>query len=137
MKRKLYILLCLLFLLLGKIATSCTIASKSNKNSLEAKVNKLFSEWDKPDSPGLALAVVKDGSVVYKQGYGLANLEYNIPITPSTIFHVASVSKQFTAFAAVLLAHQGKLSLDDDIRKHLPEVPDFGKPSESGISFII
>lgn len=127
MKRKLYILLCLLFLLLGKITTSCTIASKSNKNSLEAKVNKLFSEWDKPDSPGLALAVVKDGSVVYKQGYGLANLEYNIPITPSTIFHAASVSKQFTAFAVVLLAQQGKLSLDDDIRKHLSEVPDFGK----------
>ncbi len=127
MKRKLYIFLCLLFLLLGKIATSCKIASKSNTDSLEVKVNKLFSEWDKPDSPGVALAVVKDGSVVYKQGYGLANLEYNIPIIPSTIFHVASVSKQFTAFAIVLLAQQGKLSLDDDIRKHLPEVPDFGK----------
>ncbi len=127
MKRKLYLLLCLLFFLLWKITTSCTIASKSNTDSLEVKVNKLFSEWDKPDAPGVALAVVKDGSIVYKQGYGLANLEYNIPITPSTIFHVASVSKQFTAFAVVLLANQGKLSLDDDIRKHLPEVPDFGK----------
>ncbi|HET9532790.1 MAG TPA: serine hydrolase domain-containing protein, partial [Blastocatellia bacterium] len=73
------------------------------------------------------MIVVKDGSVIYKRGYGSANLEYNIPISPSTIFHVASVSKQFTAFAINLLASQGKLSLDDDIRKHLPEVPDFGK----------
>ena len=57
----------------------------------------------------------------------MANLEYDIPITPSTIFHMASVSKQFTAFAIASLAQQGKISLSDDIRKHLPEVPDFGK----------
>jgi CubicO group peptidase (beta-lactamase class C family) len=57
----------------------------------------------------------------------MANLEYNIPITPSTVFFVSSVSKQFTAFAIVLLAQQGKTSLDDDIRKYIPEVPDYGK----------
>jgi CubicO group peptidase (beta-lactamase class C family) len=93
----------------------------------EARVDKLFERWDKPDSPGCALAVVKDGSILHKRGYGSANLEYGIPNTPSTIFHVASVSKQFTAMAVTLLAHEGKLSLDDDVRKYLPEVPDFGK----------
>ena len=91
------------------------------------KVDQLFSEWDKWDSPGAALAVIKDGSIIYKRGYGSANLEYNIAITPSTIFHVASVSKQFTAFAITMLAQEGKLALDDDVRKYLTEVPDFGK----------
>jgi CubicO group peptidase (beta-lactamase class C family) len=64
---------------------------------------------------------------VYKKGYGMANLEYAVPIRPDTIFHVASVAKQFTAFAVQLLAADGKLSLDDDVRKHLPELHDFGK----------
>ena len=95
--------------------------------SLTDKVDRLFVAWDKPDSPGCALAVIKDGKVIYKRGYGTANLEYDVPITPSTVFHVASVSKQFTAFAVTMLASQGKLSLDDDIRKYLPEVADFGK----------
>ena len=95
--------------------------------ALTAKVDKLFAPWDQPASPGAALVIIKDGAVVYKRGYGVANLEYDIRITPATVFHVASVSKQFTAFAITLLAKQGKLSLDDDIRKYLPEVPDFGK----------
>ena len=94
--------------------------------TLERKVDQLFAEWDKPASPGAALAVTKDGETVYTQGYGTANLEYDIPITPATIFDIASVSKQFAAFAIATLAHEGKLSLDDDIRTHLPDVPDFG-----------
>ena len=104
-----------------------TAPAQNGKDPLTKKVDDLFATWDKPESPGAAIAVIKDGAVVYKRGYGSANLEYNIPITPQTVFHVASVSKQFTAFAVALLANQGKLSLDDDIRKHLPEVPDFGK----------
>ena len=99
----------------------------SDPDSLIARVDRLFAQWDKWDSPGAALAVIQDGSIVYKRGYGCAQLEYHIPITPSTIFHVASVSKQFTAFSIAMLADQGKLSLDDDIHKTLPEVPDFGK----------
>ena len=94
--------------------------------TLEAKVDQLFAESSKPDSPGAAIAVVKDGEIVYKQGYGMANLEYNIPITTTTIFDIASVSKQFAAFAIATLSDEGKLSLDDDIRMHLPDVPDFG-----------
>jgi CubicO group peptidase (beta-lactamase class C family) len=99
----------------------------SDHGLLAAQVDQLFAEWDHPDRPGAALAVIRNGSIVYKRGYGCANLEYDVPITPSTVFHVASVSKQFTAFAIALLAQQGKLSLDDDIRKYLPEMPDFGQ----------
>ncbi len=95
--------------------------------SPSGKVDQLMVPWNRLDSPGAAVAVVRGGKVIFKKGYGSAQLEYEIPITPSTIFHVASVSKQFTAFAVTLLAEQGKLSLDDDIRKHIPEVPDFGK----------
>jgi CubicO group peptidase (beta-lactamase class C family) len=105
-----------------------TMASaQSVEDPLTKKVDQLFATWDKAESPGAAIAIIKDGAVVYKRGYGSANLEYNVPITPQTVFHVASVSKQFTAFSIALLANQGKLSLDDDIRKHLPELPDFGK----------
>jgi CubicO group peptidase (beta-lactamase class C family) len=96
------------------------------QDSLAARVDALMAPWDRPGSPGAAIALVRDGEVVYARGYGLANLEYGIPITPASVFHIASISKQFTAFAIGLLAQQGKLSLDDDIRRHLPEVPDFG-----------
>src|SRR5688572_7191545 len=94
---------------------------------MAVKVDKLFAEWAKPDSPGCALAVVQDGKVVYQKGYGVANVDYGTPIKPNTVFHVASVSKQFTTFCIQLLAHEGKLSLADDVRKYLPELHDFGK----------
>ena len=90
-------------------------------------MDTLFEQIIRNDSPGAAVSVIKDGSIIYKNGYGIANMEYDIRITPSTIFHVASVSKQFTTFAIAILADQGKLLLDDDIHKYLPEVPDFGK----------
>ena len=92
------------------------------------KVDKIFEKWDKPDSPGCAVGIYKDGQIVYKHGYGMANLNDDVPITPATVFHVASMSKQFTATAILLLAEQGKLSLDDDVHKYIPELPDFGEP---------
>jgi CubicO group peptidase (beta-lactamase class C family) len=82
---------------------------------------------DNDHTPGAAIAIVQDGEIVYKKGYGMANLEYDIPVTPATVFHIASVSKQFTAFAILLLEKDGLLSLDDDVRMYIPEVPDFGK----------
>lgn len=91
------------------------------------KIDQLLALWNKPDSPGAALAVIQDGEIIHQRGYGSANLEYGIPITPATVFHVASVSKQFTAFAIAMLAAQGKLSLDDEVRTYLPEMPDFGE----------
>ena len=95
--------------------------------AVQERVDALFGELTQPGSPGCALGVMKDGELIYKQGYGLANLEYDIPITPSTIFHVASMSKQFTGMAVALLADGGRLSLDDDIRQYLPEIPDYGE----------
>ena len=92
-----------------------------------AKVDKVFEQWNKPDSPGCALGVYQNGQIVYKHGYGMANLNDDIPITPATVFHVASMSKQFTAASILLLAEQGKLSLDDDVHKYIPELPDFGE----------
>jgi len=96
--------------------------------SITAQVDKIFEKWDKPDSPGCALAVIKEGRIVYKRGYGMANLDHEVPITSSTVFNIASVSKQFTAAAIALLAQEGKLSLDDDVRKYIPKLPDYGTP---------
>ncbi|HMP99518.1 MAG TPA: serine hydrolase domain-containing protein [Cyclobacteriaceae bacterium] len=95
--------------------------------SIESKIDSLFQQWDKPNTPGAAVGVLKDGELIFAKGYGMANLEHNIPITSQTIFHIASESKQYTNFCIAMLAEAGKLSLDDDIRQYLPYVPDFGK----------
>jgi CubicO group peptidase (beta-lactamase class C family) len=92
----------------------------------ETRVQSALAEWDRKDAPGIAVAVVHDGRIVLERGYGLAQLEHRVPITPATVFHVASVSKQFAAFAITLLAQQERLGLDDDVRKHLPEIADLG-----------
>lgn len=95
----------------------------------------LFETWDKKNSPGLAVSVAVNDNIIFKKGYGYANLEYDIPIEASTIFNIASVSKQFTAFAILLLEQEGKLSLNDDVHKYVPELPDFG--SEIKIEHLI
>jgi len=109
------------------ILFDCVPAFGAGDPDLGAKVDKLFEKWNSIDSPGAAVAIIKDGMVVYRKGFGSAQLEYNIPITPSTVFHVASVSKQFTAMAITMLEAAGKLSADDDVRKYVPEIADFGK----------
>jgi CubicO group peptidase (beta-lactamase class C family) len=91
-------------------------------------VDSLMVAYDRDDSPGAAVLVFRGDEQLFSRGYGRANLEHRAPITPRTTFHVASVSKQFTAFAIAMLAAQGRLSLDDDVRRHLPELPDFGQP---------
>ncbi|UCF21314.1 MAG: beta-lactamase family protein [Gemmatimonadota bacterium] len=90
------------------------------------RVDQLFAAWDRPGWPGASVGIMQEGVIVYANGYGEAQLEYGVPITPETVFHVASVSKQFTVFGVILLADRGMLSLDDDIRKYLPEIHDFG-----------
>jgi CubicO group peptidase (beta-lactamase class C family) len=92
----------------------------------EPRIDRLFTSWDRDDSPGCAVAVLREGEPFYVRGYGMADLEHRVKITPSTVFHVASLSKQFTAFAVLLLAFDGKLHLDDDIRDYLDEVPALG-----------
>jgi CubicO group peptidase (beta-lactamase class C family) len=106
------------------IASAQTPAAGA-QSDIASRVDQLFSRFDRPDSPGCALGVIKDGKLIYKKGYGMANLEYDIPITPTTVFNVASASTQFTAMSVLLLARQGKLRLDDDIRKYLPELPAY------------
>lgn len=89
-------------------------------------VDDLFSRFTRDSSPGLAIAVVKDGRTVFTRGYGLADLEHRVPITPSTVFDVASVSKQFTGLAIAMLVEEGKVKLDDDVRHYIPAFPDVG-----------
>ncbi|HEX7186254.1 MAG TPA: serine hydrolase [Thermoanaerobaculia bacterium] len=103
-------------------------AQTSAPDPLASRVDAVFAEYDKPDSPGCAVGVYRDGRTAYSRGYGMANLEHGIPITPRTVFYTGSVSKQFTAFSVALLAQQGKISLDDDVRKYVPELPDYGTP---------
>ncbi|RNL89841.1 class A beta-lactamase-related serine hydrolase [Sinomicrobium pectinilyticum] len=86
------------------------------------KVDSLLNSYYQPGTPGIAMAIIKKGKTVYSNQIGLADMEYGIPITDSTVFHIASVSKQFTAFLAVLLEKEGKLSMEDDLRQHLPEL---------------
>lgn len=90
-------------------------------------IDAIYSKWSKPDGPGCAMGVYQSGSALVERGYGLANLEYDAPNTPLTPFIVGSVSKQFTAAAIALLVTRGQLALDDDIRKYVPEIPDYGK----------
>jgi CubicO group peptidase (beta-lactamase class C family) len=87
-----------------------------------AAVDSLFARYNTAPSPGLAIAVVKDGKQVLSKGYGLANLEHRIPITGSTVFDVASVSKQFAGLAVAMLASQGEVNLDADIATYIPEM---------------
>ncbi|MDE2921493.1 MAG: serine hydrolase [Acidobacteriota bacterium] len=93
-----------------------------------AQVDAVFKLWDRETTAGCAVSVTKAGETVYARGFGMAHLEQPAPITPETIFEAGSVSKQFTAAAIVLLALDGELSLDDPVREHLPELPDFGAP---------
>lgn len=92
----------------------------------EERVGQLLAPFDDPEVPGAAVGVYHDGALVYKKGFGSANLTYNIPFTSVTPTNIGSVSKQFTATAILLLEQEGKLSLDDDVRKHIPELKDFG-----------
>lgn len=86
----------------------------------------LFKHYNNTDTPGIAVSVLKDGKVIYQNGFGMANLEYGIPITEHTKFHVASLSKQFTAFMILSLQDEGLLSINDDVRTYIPELPDYG-----------
>lgn len=115
-----------LFCLLAVSGAAQPSATSADKP--EAKVDALFQKMDTTASPGCALSVIRDHKIVYERGYGMADLDHNVPITPATVFHVASMSKQFTAASILLLAQDGKLSLDDPVQKYIPELPDFGSP---------
>src|SRR5688572_29833121 len=92
---------------------------------LQAQVDSIFNRWN-ATTPGCAVAAAVRGQTVVRSAYGIADLERNIPNSPSTVFEAGSVAKQFTALAVLLLAREGKLSLDDPVHKYIPELPDYG-----------
>lgn len=92
------------------------------------EIDALFVDWDAHGSPGCALGVAQDGNLLYSRGYGYANLDHNVPITPQTVFDVGSITKQFVAASITMLAQNGRLSLDDNVRKWLPELPKYEWP---------
>tara|TARA_B100000497_G_scaffold127338_1_gene168782 strand:- start:927 stop:2588 length:1662 start_codon:yes stop_codon:yes gene_type:complete len=100
------------------------IDAQINPNQL-SKIDSLFVSWNVPNHPGGAVGILKDGKTIFSKAYGLASLEYLLPNSTETIFNTGSVSKQFTAMGIVLLEEQGLLTFDDDIRKHIPELPIF------------
>ncbi|NKQ39551.1 MAG: beta-lactamase family protein [Methanosarcinales archaeon] len=91
-------------------------------------IDKIFTEWNKPNVPGGALGIIRDGKLIYSKGYGIADLEHNISITPTSVFYIGSVSKQFVTFSILLLEEQGKLNLDDKIQEFLPDFPEYKTP---------
>jgi CubicO group peptidase (beta-lactamase class C family) len=109
------------------LATAGTPRSAAEDDRPEAKqVDAIFADLSKPGSPGCALAVARNAKIVYEKGYGLANIEEDVAITPRSVFDIGSTSKQFTASSILLLEKQGKLSVNDDVRKYIPELPDYG-----------
>src|SRR5690242_13437930 len=95
------------------------------QDTVTAKVDALVrAEMQKNKVPGISLAVLKDGQIVYAKGYGLANIEHQVPVKPETIFQSGSMGKQFTATAVMMLVEEGKLSLDDKLIKFFPDGPE-------------
>jgi CubicO group peptidase (beta-lactamase class C family) len=114
--------------LLIVIAPTAARAQGSPPADSVAAVDRIFASWNTRQTPGCAVGVARNGQTVLERAYGMANLEYDVPNTPATIFEAGSVSKQFTASAIVLLSQQGKLSLDDEASKYIPELPEYETP---------
>ncbi|HMH35136.1 MAG TPA: serine hydrolase domain-containing protein [Puia sp.] len=119
--RLIWLFVLCVFVLTGKVPAQVI------PDSTVKKINDLFEPLNKIYGPGAAVGIVRNDSLIFSKGYGMANLEYTIPNSPETIFHMASVSKQFTAFSIMLLAKQNKLKLDDDIRKYLTWFPNLNE----------
>ena len=108
------------------IISSLYITTFAQLDELQ-QVDRLFMEWDNTHSPGAAIGIIKEGKLIYTKGYGIANLDYGIPISADSKFYIPSTTKQFTAACIALLSMEGKIGLDDDIRNYLPEIPDYGE----------
>lgn len=102
-----------------------TFGQVGNKD--KAAIDQIFAQWNKPDVPGCGLGIIKDGKLIYARGYGMANLEYDLPNTSTSVFRIGSTSKQFTAACIVLLAKQGKLKLSDNLAQFFPAFPAYAK----------
>ena len=123
MKNYMTYIICVFFTLYA----SCQTPTKENiPKNLEGKIDSIFQKYNNPKTPGIAIGIIKKGDLIFDRGYGIANLEYNIPVSDSTVFTLCSVSKQFTILGIMLLVEKGLISLNDDIRTYVPELPDYG-----------
>ena len=109
---------------LGSTISLLAACRPPHTESLTARVDQLFAEWNRTDSPSCSVGISRNGTVMYEHGYGMANLELGVPITPTSVLGAASISKQFTAMSILLLAERGQLSLDDEVRTYIPEWAD-------------
>ena len=100
-----------------------------------ASIDRLFEKWDQPNAPGFAVGVILNGKFVHQRGYGIANLDADIPITSKTSFDVMSLAKSFTTACAARLFDQGVISPDSDVRKYVPELPEYDSPVMGNCSF--
>ncbi len=107
---------------------SLHITFGQTQNDQAALVKNLFQEWDSSQSPGCSVGVIREGRFVFKESFGMADMERNTALQPDSMFYACSVSKQFVAMCALLLEEDGKLKLDDNIRAYLPAFPDYGTP---------
>src|SRR4249920_303289 len=110
------------------VGYSQILSAQGNPDKIPSAVDAVFADVAAPGSPGCAVAVARDGKLLYAKGYGVANLEQSVSITPDSVFDIGSTSKQFSASSILLLEKQGKLSVNDDVRKYIPELPNYGKP---------
>jgi len=117
-----------LALLIAFVLAAAAISAAAPADEKSAQVDKLFAAWDTTTTPGVSLAVIREGAIIYKRGYGMARIEDGVVNTPSKIFDIGSVSKQFTATCVALLVKDGKIKVDDDIRKYFPEMRSYEKP---------
>jgi CubicO group peptidase (beta-lactamase class C family) len=120
-------------MLLVTLVTEAAIPSEQPPSS---DIDKVFADLATPGSPGCAPGVFRNGLVIYSKGYGLGSVELNTPITPESIFDIGSSSKQFTAASIPLLAQQGRLSVQDDVRKYIPELPDYSRTTGRPITIL-
>lgn len=114
-------------LMLAVVALAAPARAQRTGTIISA-VDAIFAPWDETGSPGCALGVVEDGEFIYERGYGFANLDWDIPSATDTVFYVGSVSKQFTAAVIALLAEEGTVDLDENIREYFPEIPKYVRP---------
>jgi len=114
-----------LFALLALLATPTILLAQELPTS---RIDSVFASLNRMDGPGCTLGIFNNGEVAYTKGYGMANLEYGIALRPSSVFHIASISKQFTAFSVELLVSEGLVSWDDPIQKYVPEIPEYEWP---------
>ena len=114
-------------LLVSFVVATLLVATSADAQDKTGEIDKIFA-WATPNAPGCAVAVSENGKLVVNRAYGLADLERDVPISPATAFDVASIRKQFVAAAVLLLVEDGRLSLSDDVRKYVPELPDYGAP---------